>query len=341
MIDKPADGTGPTTAQAFFQNVPTDAIQPGAGVEHSLPITLPNLRIIDCDTGESTLDVVRVPEGLSFQMAFREGTGLEIPGGFVSTIMSPADVDRLRRFIDGPIGEKEAALTHEKLSPAAVRLVVSYRNAIEKRNGADIDDRVDVNTYEMALFAYLMVLEERAAAVDPDQVVSVEAADATVDEMQRTIDNAYNERNRVVAALARLVIAAGGKAGLSKTEIEGWDPAWHNCVYIDGPNGQLSWHFHDREAPLFHSLPPYKKGWDGHTTEQKYERLDKANWLGVGSGDADVDTHRERHRFLHRAFEELAADYFSHNRTALPSNTSLRELMDWSYQQTLSPEPVE
>lgn len=82
-------------------------------------------------------------------------------------------------------------------------------------------------------------------------------------------DLAYEERNRVVAALARVY-----PSGLRKTAIAGWDPAWHNCVFIDLPLvGQVSWHFHDREAPLFDGLPPYTKPWDGHTTPQKYARL--------------------------------------------------------------------
>lgn len=82
------------------------------------------------------------------------------------------------------------------------------------------------------------------------------------------IDQAYEERNKLVAALARLF-----PSGVRKTAIEGWDPAWHGCVFIDLPTGQVSWHFHDREASLFDGLPPYEKPWDGHTTPEKYERV--------------------------------------------------------------------
>lgn len=90
------------------------------------------------------------------------------------------------------------------------------------------------------------------------------------------LDAAYLERNRVVAALARLVVANGGRAGLRKTTIDGWDPAWHSCCWIDLPTGQASWHFHDREAHLFAGLPDYDGDWDGHSTPEKYERLDAA-----------------------------------------------------------------
>lgn len=83
-----------------------------------------------------------------------------------------------------------------------------------------------------------------------------------------TTDAAYKERNQVVAALAKCF-----PSGVKKTVIEGWDEAWYNCVYIDLPTGQASWHFHDRDAHLFDGLPPYEGEWDGHTTPEKYDRL--------------------------------------------------------------------
>lgn len=79
---------------------------------------------------------------------------------------------------------------------------------------------------------------------------------------------AYSERNKLVALLASLY-----PSGIKKTAIEGWDEAWHGCVYIDFPWGQASWHYHVTEAHLFSHLPPYEGEWDGHTTEQKYEAI--------------------------------------------------------------------
>lgn len=86
--------------------------------------------------------------------------------------------------------------------------------------------------------------------------------------IETSTDGAYKERNQVVSALARCF-----PSGVNKTAIEGWDEAWHNCVYIDLPTGQASWHFHDREWPLFVGLPVYNKPWDGHSTPEKYRRL--------------------------------------------------------------------
>lgn len=79
---------------------------------------------------------------------------------------------------------------------------------------------------------------------------------------------AYAERNLLVRFLARLY-----PSGIRRTEILGWEPEWHNCVYIDTPTGQMSWHYHDEEASLFCDLPPYEKPWDRHTSEEKYARL--------------------------------------------------------------------
>lgn len=90
------------------------------------------------------------------------------------------------------------------------------------------------------------------------------------DPTMSVVDRAYHERNQLVALLARLY-----PSGIRRTDIRGWDPEWNNCVYIDLPTGQASWHYHDKEAYLFDDLPAYTKPWDGHTTVEKYARLEK------------------------------------------------------------------
>ena len=89
-----------------------------------------------------------------------------------------------------------------------------------------------------------------------------------IETLEAARDRAYTERNRLVALLATLF-----PSGTKKTAIPGWDEAWHGCVYIDLPNGQASWHYHDSEAHLFAHLPPYQGDWDGHSTEEKYSRI--------------------------------------------------------------------
>jgi len=81
-------------------------------------------------------------------------------------------------------------------------------------------------------------------------------------------DEAYRQRNHLVAALARLY-----PSGIAQTEIEGWDPEWHGCVYIMLPTGQISYHYHDSQAFLFADLPEWFGGWDGHDKETVHARL--------------------------------------------------------------------
>lgn len=50
------------------------------------------------------------------------------------------------------------------------------------------------------------------------------------------------------------------------------------------------------------------------------------------------EEHRERHIELHHYLDELIADFIKHTEK-LPSRTSLMELMDWAYQQTINPTP--
>ena len=49
------------------------------------------------------------------------------------------------------------------------------------------------------------------------------------------------------------------------------------------------------------------------------------------------DEHRSRHTELHKSIDELFADYLRHHREARLSTTTLMQLMEWSYQQTLNP----
>jgi hypothetical protein len=89
-----------------------------------------------------------------------------------------------------------------------------------------------------------------------------------LESMRSRKNAAYEERNKVVAALARLF-----PSGVKQTAIAGWSDDWHKCVYIDLPTGQVSWHFHDSQAHLFDGLPDYSGEWDGHDTPEKYRRL--------------------------------------------------------------------
>ncbi len=90
-------------------------------------------------------------------------------------------------------------------------------------------------------------------------------------QLKREKNNAYSERNKLVAALSKLFPAS------LETHPESdltWENDWRWIVFINLPTGQVSWHIHDSELPQFSHL--YRicgRVWDGHTTEEKYARL--------------------------------------------------------------------
>lgn len=98
---------------------------------------------------------------------------------------------------------------------------------------------------------------------------------------KRELDAVYDERNRCVAAMTAMAQRLGWPAWLGHHEPANdpkWDAEWRNVVYIFVPTGQVSWHIHDRDLPLFAHLdrvPGVDGTWDGHTTEVKYKRLEQ------------------------------------------------------------------
>jgi len=80
----------------------------------------------------------------------------------------------------------------------------------------------------------------------------------------------YRERAHLIAHLATVhpaVIVLGSDPEL---------PEWP-VIYVDSPEGQLSWHLSGDDMDLFRHVRittgEHAPTWDGHTTEEKYERL--------------------------------------------------------------------
>ena len=93
-------------------------------------------------------------------------------------------------------------------------------------------------------------------------------------------NNAYQERNKILCALAWLIHNKGCKfpcqvyLARHPDSDESWENDWRNIIVIQPYGDQMAWHIHDNELPLFFGLP--KKDdyvWDGHTTENKYTLL--------------------------------------------------------------------
>lgn len=118
-----------------------------------------------------------------------------------------------------------------------------------------------------------------------------------LEKMRLERNNAYWERNQLVAALSKLFPAYMGKHPKDDKE---WEDDWRNIVYIVLPPHmiderhkpfttvkivlikgmgsfeglQLSWHIHDTDIPMFDHLDfTDDPQWDGHDTQEKYRRL--------------------------------------------------------------------
>ena len=97
-------------------------------------------------------------------------------------------------------------------------------------------------------------------------------------------DQAFWERNQLICALSKLFPSW---MEFHPIEDEKWEKDWRHIVFIKIPvpggnvqgrqlylDKQLSWHIHDSEVHYFDHLELRKgNSWDGHTTEEKYERL--------------------------------------------------------------------
>lgn len=77
----------------------------------------------------------------------------------------------------------------------------------------------------------------------------------------------YQERNRLVSFVSRCYPSYLAPAPDA-------EPGFNWIVFVETPEGQMSWHLHDDELELFNHCPRWQSAaWDGHTTDLKYERL--------------------------------------------------------------------
>jgi hypothetical protein len=144
---------------------------------------------------------------------------------------------------------------------------VEHARAIAQNRGAERDAAIKERDEARAELA---AAKTALASANAEAFRSLEERD----NYKKRKDDAYTERNRVVAAFAKLATIMDWPVAVTRTAIEGWSEDWHGCVFIDTPQGQVSWHFHDSHAGLFKHLPHGPAIWDGHTTPQKYERLE-------------------------------------------------------------------
>ena len=81
-------------------------------------------------------------------------------------------------------------------------------------------------------------------------------------------NDVYRERAHLVAHLAALYP--------SHLQPDPAAPDWP-VLYVSLPTGQATWHISENDLDLFtHVRTDMYEAWDGHTTQEKYERLDHA-----------------------------------------------------------------
>lgn len=145
----------------------------------------------------------------------------------------------------------------------AVTLDVAPALDLTRRIASAVTDAIsaarqaDANDQALAALISSTVLSEAL------RIVPTAAARA---EAER--DGAYRERAHLVAHLASLY----------PSQIAYSDPDAHDwpVVTIETPTGQMSWHIAPTDVELFAHVERQNGlvlPWDGHTTEQKYERL--------------------------------------------------------------------
>lgn len=119
--------------------------------------------------------------------------------------------------------------------------------------------------------------------VNNDAREMLETLNVVNESLQEEKNQAYKERNLLVAFLSKIF-----PSHLSRHEANdiSWDDEWRWIVCVHAPSAQMTWHIHDSEYPNFVHLAHssvvdidneknvfFANDWDGHTTEEKYERL--------------------------------------------------------------------
>lgn len=84
-----------------------------------------------------------------------------------------------------------------------------------------------------------------------------------------SVNDAYFDRNQAVLALAKLGNEIGAICGF---KIDKDNPDWIIVFAEFADIKQVSWHIPASEMPTG-LLPAYKGDWDGHTLEEKRERM--------------------------------------------------------------------
>lgn len=168
-----------------------------------------------------------------------------------------------------------AKLTEAEFSLERLRARVKYLDQVINQRSLMID-RAEAEIARLK--AELAEARVRSGTVIGELQISERdrvGAEAEAKRLSAQKDAAYSERNKLVAAFARVALRLGWRAGVGYHPLadKEWEQDWRTIVFVDLPTGQVSWHFHDSERDLLKGLPAYAEAWDGHSTDEKYQRL--------------------------------------------------------------------
>ncbi|MFI9824451.1 hypothetical protein ACIHFC_28965 [Streptomyces sp. NPDC052013] len=108
-----------------------------------------------------------------------------------------------------------------------------------------------------------------------------------VEDRTKERNGAYRERAQLLAWLAALHPSSAVITQSPDVDEDGWQ-----LLYLVAGGWQLSWHVHPDDAPLFRHVTVVdvtdpRAQWDGHGTEQKYQRIRQHVRLLALEADAD------------------------------------------------------
>jgi hypothetical protein len=99
-----------------------------------------------------------------------------------------------------------------------------------------------------------------------DYITTLKEVLRNIDQIDTVQGGDYDRREKLVMAAMYEARMAGFECGYRIDPVE---PEWP-VAYIELPTGQCSWH-----------MPQHSKPYDGHSTEEKYERI--REWINGSS----------------------------------------------------------
>lgn len=189
--------------------------------------------------------------------------------------------DDLQEQLDLSAAEVERLRAEQKLDGAEIerlqKVVADHAltiGTLKDELGATTEALAHERDCSTGLADELVRSEKEAATAR----LALDVATKEVEAQKTSKDRAYRERNMLVAALSKLF---DSHLCMHDENDATWERDWMTIVCIHGPCGQMTWHLHDSDVPLFSHLLYEQNHWDGHSTDEKYTRLE-------GLSDVDV-----------------------------------------------------